>query len=701
MRAHSLLARLLLGATIPLLLFLAAAAAGAVVIVQLLEALKWERHSQEVISKSLEQRRTLEGLRLCGLALQSSPPPRPRSDLVAEFRHEHAAFQARCSELADLVADHDGQQQRIARFRELETAWVAAVAPNIRADAVPQPADALLFFRSGEPTLGELESSIDEFIAVEKRLFNDRHEIVTRQTRRSFWVLTCAFGLAALLSPLLAYASARQIAGPVRRLYRATADLVAGRFRGLQPEGPAEIERLILYFNHMAVTLTGRTDLLLEQEARYRSYIGAVTQVLWVTDADGALTDPPPCLRELTCLGAEALQGSGWLDAVHPEDRVRVEGGWRDALRRHALFEAECRLCVRDGECRHVLLRCVPVIDANGQVREWACSGTDVTERVRHAELLRAKEEAEATSRAKSEFLTRMSHELRTPLNAVIGMSKMLTTQRLGALTARQADYLNDITHAGEHLLELINEILDLAKLESGRMDVRPEAMALVPVLEAVRSTLRPLARNKGVELSLEAPAPGAVATDPSRFRQILYNLLSNAIKFTPGGGKVTVSAEWLSTAEREAAPVPEPEATAVRVRVRDTGIGIAPEEQEVIWEEFKQASTTPQNQGTGLGLALTRRLVGLLGGDVWLQSTPGEGSTFSFVLPRPVPQATVENRPADEVAANVAHHLHHLRHAISALVLDVNQPPFDGCQMLTTHVEQVGDLSKKDDGCQ
>lgn len=265
-----------------------------------------------------------------------------------------------------------------------------------------------------------------------------------------------------------------------------------------------------------------------------------------------------------------------------------------------------------------------------------------MTQRDEMARLRVEKETAEEAARAKSEFLAKMSHDLRTPLNAIIGMSRMLTTQRFGPLTPKQADYLNDILEAGEHLLALVNDILDLTTIDSGRLELRPEGFSVSAAVSSVVSTLQPLAAPKNLILNLELPNPdGQIAADPARFKQILYNLLSNAIKFTLKGS-VTICCHWVQRAEHSAAAIAENEATALRVAVRDTGVGIAAEDQEAIWEEFRQIPAVAQKvgiiPGTGLGLALTRRFVQNMGGVVSLESKPGEGSTFTFVLPRKPP---------------------------------------------------------------
>jgi len=235
-------------------------------------------------------------------------------------------------------------------------------------------------------------------------------------------------------------------------------------------------------------------------------------------------------------------------------------------------------------------------------------------------ELGRLYRDLEAASRHKSEFLASMSHELRTPLNAIIGFSEVLREEMFGPLNERQADYLNDILTSGRHLLSLINDILDLSKIEAGKMELDPTTFALPPVLEGGLTMIRERATNHGISLGLDiAPEVGEVTADERKVKQVVFNLLSNAVKFTPDGGRIEVSARCANG--------------EVEVAVSDTGIGIAPEDQERVFEEFQQAG---QREGSGLGLALSRSFIELHGGHIWLESEPGVGSTFTFTLPLP-----------------------------------------------------------------
>ena len=235
-------------------------------------------------------------------------------------------------------------------------------------------------------------------------------------------------------------------------------------------------------------------------------------------------------------------------------------------------------------------------------------------------ELRRLYEELESVSRHKSQFLAHMSHELRTPLNAIIGFSELLEQQLAGELNEQQLGYVGDVLDAGRHLLSLINEILDLSKVEAGKMDLDRSAVSLRDVLESGVTMHAARADREGVRLELDLhPEDITVRADERRLRQVVFNLVSNAVKSTPPGGRVDLSARLVDG--------------FVEVAVADTGPGVPPEEREAIFEEFRQGRENAA-EGTGLGLPLSRKLIELHGGRLWLETTGGSGSTFLFVLP-------------------------------------------------------------------
>jgi len=237
-------------------------------------------------------------------------------------------------------------------------------------------------------------------------------------------------------------------------------------------------------------------------------------------------------------------------------------------------------------------------------------------------ELQTKTKELEIASQHKSDFLASMSHELRTPLNAVIGFSEVLLDRMFGEINERQDEYLRDILNSGRHLLELLNEILDLSKVEAGQMVLEPSTFGVGSALEYTLKMVRERATQHAITVTVDvADGVDTVVADELRFKQVVLNLLSNAVKFTPDGGSVSVRAYR--------------EGTDLVVTVADTGIGVPPEDQERIFESFQQGRRgAPKEEGTGLGLTLSRRIVGLFGGRLWLKSTPGSGSTFGFSVP-------------------------------------------------------------------
>ncbi|HSS37894.1 MAG TPA: ATP-binding protein, partial [Polyangia bacterium] len=248
---------------------------------------------------------------------------------------------------------------------------------------------------------------------------------------------------------------------------------------------------------------------------------------------------------------------------------------------------------------------------------------------------------AESANQAKSEFLANMSHELRTPLNAVIGFSELLEQEIFGTLNDKQRTYVSNVLVSGRHLLQLVNDILDISKVEAGRMDLAYERTPIGSVVDVVRGVIGALVAKRGISLEVEVPPDlPDVYVDPGRIKQVLYNLISNAIKFTARGGVVRLTVRS--------------DARNLVVSVADTGIGIAPGDLPRLFREFEQLAQPNgvRPEGTGLGLALTRRLVELHGGRVEVESELGRGSTFSVHLPLRSPDESTGIRTGELLAA-------------------------------------------------
>ena len=266
--------------------------------------------------------------------------------------------------------------------------------------------------------------------------------------------------------------------------------------------------------------------------------------------------------------------------------------------------------------------------------------------RGKNEELEQQSRRVQEATRLKSEFLANMSHELRTPLNAIIGFAELMHDGKVGPVSDQHKECLSDILTSSRHLLQLINDVLDLSKVEAGKMEFRPEAVDVALVVKEVKDILRSLSARKRIVITAEIePGLGEVLLDPGKLKQVLYNYLSNALKFTPEGGQVAVRAR-----------VEGPE--HFRLEVEDTGIGIRPEDLSSLFMEFRQvdAGTAKAYAGTGLGLALTKRIVEAQGGSVGVSSAPGRGSLFFAVLPRrtggqPAPEAERSSRPHPGVA--------------------------------------------------
>ncbi|MCJ2039614.1 response regulator [Methylobacterium sp. J-059] len=398
-------------------------------------------------------------------------------------------------------------------------------------------------------------------------------------------------------------------------------------------------------------------DRLLQSEERFRALVDASTAVIWNTDAAGALLPPQPRWSAYTGQSEEAFQGWGWIDAVHPDDRAHAAEVWVGCIEARTPYAVDYRLRRHDGQWRDMEVRGVPVLAADGSLREWVGSNTDITDRKEaEAEVERARQAAEAANLAKSQFIANMSHELRTPLSAVIGYSEMLGEELEDIGQAALLPDLRKIEAAARHLLSLINDVLDISKIEAGRMTASAEHFTVADLISDVSDATGSLVEKKGNRFVLDlADDLGAMHQDQTKIRQCLLNLIGNAAKFTENG-TITLKVER----QREAG------ADWFGFSVADTGIGLTEEQIGRLFERFAQAdeSTTRQFGGTGLGLAITRAFCRTMGGDIGVTSVPGQGSTFTLRLPA-ILAVEDEGQVAAELAVPAPVHAHEEHDAV------------------------------------
>jgi PAS domain S-box-containing protein len=361
-------------------------------------------------------------------------------------------------------------------------------------------------------------------------------------------------------------------------------------------------------FERWTLTTRGRFEHLLELSP----------QVVWFGQPDGEIAYFNPYWYEYTGLSEKKALGDGWVGAVHPEDRDRVVEGWQTAVRDGTDFEIELRLQGRSGDYCWFLARSRPARDESGKVDAWLGIAVDIEERKK------AEEEAWAASQAKSEFLASMSHELRTPLNAIGGYAELLAMGIRGPLNAEQAQDIMRIRRSQQHLLTLIQDVLNFAKVDAGQTEYHITAVPVDEALHDTESMIAPQILAKGLHYSYKAVGKTtAVLADPEKMQQIVLNLLTNAVKFTDPGGSIALSSELSGN--------------CVDIRVADTGPGISPEKLSRIFDPFVQAERRLNQpvQGVGLGLAISQDLARAMDGQVTVESVLGEGSTFTLTLPR------------------------------------------------------------------
>jgi PAS domain S-box-containing protein len=352
--------------------------------------------------------------------------------------------------------------------------------------------------------------------------------------------------------------------------------------------------------------------------SRFENLLDLSPQIVWFAGSDGLITYLNPYWYEYTGASETKSLGTGWTAMIHPEDRDQVVDGWRQAVQEGKDYEMELRLRAKDGNYCWFLVRSRSAHDESGKVNGLLGIAIDIEQRKR------AEEEAWAASQAKSEFLASMSHELRTPLNAIGGYAELLALGIRGPLNSDQAQDIARIRRSQQHLLTLINDVLNFAKLDAGQAEYHITAVPVDEALHDTESMIAPQILKKGLRYSYRgAGKTAAILADPEKFQQIVLNLLSNAVKFTDTGGSIELSSELRGN--------------CIEIRVADTGPGISPEKLERIFDPFVQAERRLNQpvQGVGLGLAISQDLALAMDGKVTVESVLGEGSVFTLSLPR------------------------------------------------------------------
>ena len=374
-------------------------------------------------------------------------------------------------------------------------------------------------------------------------------------------------------------------------------------------------------------------DPLREFDARFRLAVETLGEGVVITDAEDRIVYVNSRMAHISGHAREAMVGRNVVDLLVPEED-RAAYAERMALRMQGVSEQyEVSFVKKDGERFWAAVNGSPLTDGSGRIVGTVGAVTDITERKRIEEaLVAAVDAAEDASRAKSAFLANMSHELRTPLNAIIGYSEMLQEELGERSLGELVPDVVKIHGAGKHLLRLINDILDVSKIEAGKMDLLPEVFDAAALVRDVAATIRRLVESQANTLHVRCDEGiGLMKADLTRVRQVLLNLLSNASKFTQGG-RVSLEADRITMNG----------GAWLRFRVKDTGIGMSPEQLARLFKAFTQAdvSTTRRYGGTGLGLVISRQLCQMMGGEVTVESEPGVGSTFTVLLPTNMAEA-------------------------------------------------------------
>ena len=376
---------------------------------------------------------------------------------------------------------------------------------------------------------------------------------------------------------------------------------------------------------------------LRQSEVRHRSLIEATSVVTWSCPPSGFHVTPQPQWMAFTGQTGDEMLGAGWADVVHPDDRAGVAGEWERCVRTGEKFKVMQRLRRHDGEWRWMSVTAVPVRGEDGTIQEWFGMHIDITERKNlELDLQNALDAANAASKAKSAFIANMSHEIRTPMSTVIGMLEVLLRT---PLAEQQRDHVVTALDSSRDLLHVLDDVLDTSAIEAGRVSIHERPFSVRELLTEKLAMFGLRAAQKGLSLAaaVAADVPEWQLADQRRIRQVMSNLIGNALKYTDEGS-VEVSASF------------DAARAMLRIEVSDTGIGISEEAQRDLFQPFAQADAgrSRRYEGSGLGLNISRKLVGLMRGEIGVASRIGEGSTFWFEIPAPECEAADLNSGDD-----------------------------------------------------
>ncbi len=382
---------------------------------------------------------------------------------------------------------------------------------------------------------------------------------------------------------------------------------------------------------------------LRDSERRYRLLVDMIPQNIWTTDAQGHHTYFSKRWYDFTGATPEESHGTEWTRFIHPDDRARMEARWAHSLRTGEPYEIEYRFRGKGRDYHWFLGKALPLRNEKGEIVEWFGTATDITDRKRHdeererlltaerdarSEAERRREELEQVTESRTRLMRGFTHDVKNPLGAADGYAQLLEDGILGGLSKQQCDSIGRIRRSIRTSLHLIHDLLELAKAEQGKLELHPASLDVAELAREVAEDFRAQATAAGLSLEVDLPNAIPASTDPKRVRQVLENMLSNAVKYTPAGG-VRVFDCREKNADHAAQPV--------AIAVADSGPGIPDDKRESIFQEFTRLDSTAR-QGAGVGLAISRRIARLMGGDITVYSSPGRGSTFVLWLPATLP---------------------------------------------------------------